>query len=201
MSISEKLKAIAENEQKVYDAGKKAEHDRVWNEFQQDGKRVNYPYGFSGSYWNDNTYDPLYPIVCTNSSTYFFAYNSVCTTTKVPITIDTEKTNYTFFSCTRLKTIPSLTVTEKTAFTGWFSGGTTALETLIMHGTIAKNGFNVQDCTKLTHESLMSIIGCLKDYSADTSGTNWVVTIGSTNRAKLTEAEIQIAEQKGWTVK
>ena len=66
--------------------------------------------------------------------------------------------------------------------------------------TIAANGFNVQWSTLLTHDSLMSIINALKDYSEDTSGTDWLVTIGSENKAKLTEDEILIAENKGWRV-
>ena len=73
-----------------------------------------------------------------------------------------------------------------------------ALINLTIEGTIGQNGLNLQWSTKLSHDSLMSTINALKDYSADTSGTSWVVTLGSENLAKLTAEEILIAEQKGW---
>lgn len=74
------------------------------------------------------------------------------------------------------------------------------LQNLTIEGVIGKNGLNVSWSTKLTHDSLMSIINALKDYSEDTSGTDWVVTIGSENYAKLTEEEREIAENKGWRI-
>ena len=47
----------------------------------------------------------------------------------------------------------------------------------------------------LTVESLMSIINALK-----TTTTTKKLTLGSTNLAKLTSAQIKIATDKGWTV-
>lgn len=78
--------------------------------------------------------------------------------------------------------------------------GLPALEHLIVEGVIGTNGFNVQWSTKLTHDSLMSIINALQDKTGDTSGTAWVVTIGATNKAKLTDDELAIAYEKGWEV-
>lgn len=46
MSIAEKLTTIAENEQRVYDAGKKAEADLFWDEYQNNGARVDYQHAF-----------------------------------------------------------------------------------------------------------------------------------------------------------
>lgn len=84
-------------------------------------------------------------------------------------------------------------------FNGAFNNFT-RLEECIFEGVIGQNGFNVQWATNLSHDSLMSIINALKDYSEDTSGTDWIVTIGSTNKAKLTADEIEIAEKKGWRI-
>lgn len=64
--------------------------------------------------------------------------------------------------------------------------------------TIACNGLDVSACTELTHDSLISIINALQDKTS-ISGT-WAVTLGSTNLAKLTDAEKAIATQKGWTL-
>ena len=51
MSIAEKLELIAENEQKVFDAGKKSEYDEFWDNYQKksDGSaRTSYIQGFAG---------------------------------------------------------------------------------------------------------------------------------------------------------
>lgn len=74
------------------------------------------------------------------------------------------------------------------------------LEHCVFEGEISKNGLAVSQSTKLDHESLLSIVNCLKDYSEDTSGTAWKVTLGATNLAKLTAEEKAIATGKGWTL-
>ena len=56
----------------------------------------------------------------------------------------------------------------------------------------------LSSCTKLTHDSLMSVINNLYDISS--LGITVHLTIGATNIAKLSSAEIQIATDKGWTV-
>lgn len=71
------------------------------------------------------------------------------------------------------------------------------LKNLTIEGVIGQNGLNIQ-WSPLSHDSLMSIINALADKSADTSGTDWLVTIGGANYKKLTDEEIEIAENKGW---
>ena len=71
-----------------------------------------------------------------------------------------------------------------------------SLENLTIEGTIGQNGFNVQWSTKLTHDSLMSIINALRD-NRGTSTWN-TITLGDANLAKLTEDELFIMEQKQW---
>ena len=94
MSISDKLVTIAENEQKVFDAGKKAEYDAFWDAYQTNGNRRHYNHAFY-DYWDDITYNPKYPIVVTSTSDYIYASSNM-TSTKVPFTIDTEKADYLF---------------------------------------------------------------------------------------------------------
>ena len=50
----------------------------------------------------------------------------------------------------------------------------------------------------LSRDSLLSIINILKDYS-DT-GTSQTLTIGETALARLTDDDISIATNKGWTL-
>ena len=58
---------------------------------------------------------------------------------------------------------------------------------------------NLSSCSQLTHDSLMNVINNLYDIA--TKGCNTQkLQLGSTNLAKLTEDEIQIATAKGWTV-
>lgn len=58
---------------------------------------------------------------------------------------------------------------------------------------------NVSQNTKLTHESLMNVINGLFDI-ASLGVKSQQLVLGSTNLAKLTEDEITIATNKGWTV-
>jgi hypothetical protein len=50
----------------------------------------------------------------------------------------------------------------------------------------------------LTHESLMSIISALKDYSGTTS--TYTLTLHADAKARLSDAEKAIITQKGWTL-
>ena len=59
------------------------------------------------------------------------------------------------------------------------------------------------DCKLLTHESLLNILDALYDYvngELDGSSKNKTLTLGTTNLAKLTDAEKAIATEKGWTL-
>ena len=63
MDMSEKLKTIAENEQKVYAAGMQKQYDEFWDAFQDYGKRTNYNRAFaSGGWQNTVTFRPKYDI-------------------------------------------------------------------------------------------------------------------------------------------
>lgn len=73
----------------------------------------------------------------------------------------------------------------------------TNLKNITFEGVIGKNGLNFSYSPLLTHDSLMSIINCLKDYSGTSS---YSITLGATNLAKLTDTEKAIATQKGWTL-
>lgn len=130
-----------------------------------------------------------------------FAYSKLSGVCEVSCTRDgfDITTSRMFANAISLKRIAKFIATERTRYDNTFVN-CTALTDLTVEGTIGQNGFNVQ-WSPLSHDSLMSILYALEDYSADTSGTAWVVTIGSENRAKLTEDEIAIAEEKGWEVK
>ena len=237
MSIAEKLTTIAENEQKVYDAGKKTQYDEFWASYMKTllngGSAQNL---FSGSGWNKDNFYPKYSMEPLSTATAMFSYFSWDSDAPYldlaqrlkdcGVTLDTSQATVVaqMFASAYVTRIPKISVVGTTSLDRVFRGtkavtldelelkedGTntfnnifqncTALENIVITGTIGQNGFSVSDCTKLTKDSLLSIISALKDYSANASGTTHTVTLGATNLAKLTEAEKAIATQKGWTL-
>ena len=61
MSIAEKLTTIAQNQEKVFEAGKKSEYDKFWDTFQVNGNRKFYPCAFCWG-WNFDNFYPKYDI-------------------------------------------------------------------------------------------------------------------------------------------
>lgn len=67
MSIAEKLTTIAENEQRVYKAGKQKEWSNFWDDLQKNGTRTDYSSAFYGA-WTEKTFKPKYPIRAKDSA-------------------------------------------------------------------------------------------------------------------------------------
>lgn len=195
--------------------GKQAEYNAFWENFQNSGKRFSYHFAFCGLFdssfkygWNDEFYNPIYPLTLGNSDIgqmvygqQIFYYNCGITDTKVDIIVNISELKSTFVNAYSLKTIRKIKLMrDDVTFTNAFTN-CSALENLTIEGVISKNGLNLQWSTKLSHDSLVSIINCLQDKSADTSGTEWVVTIGATNYAKLTTEDLANITTKGWNFK
>ena len=200
-TISSNNAQIISNEESVYNAGiekgRDVEYNAFWDAYQKNGNRSQYDHAFY-AYWNDITYNPKYPIVATSTSDYIYAASDI-TSTKVPITIDTATADYLFYACRALKTIPSIKVTSKVSvLTGWFTLCSELEEIYFTDDSEIVNDVSFSACEKLTHASLLSIIGALKDYSGTSETKN--LTLGTTNLGKLTDAEKAIATQKGWTL-
>lgn len=224
------LDDMAEDIPKVYDAGKQAEYDEFWDMFQKNGSRTDYAYGFYGwdgsklkpkynivltgsanSVFRATTGVKSFPkhleecgvIVDSSKATTLSDFFQASTIEEIS-EFDGSSSNtydYMFSGCPYLKSIRKLKLKPNPTYgSPYLYMFSSVLETLIVEGGIGKNGFNVSPCSKLTHESLMSIINCLVDKTTDTSGTTWTVTLGSTNLAKLTDSEKAIATQKGWTL-
>lgn len=78
-------------------------------------------------------------------------------------------------------------------FNGCFRGCSSLKN--INGGIEAKVSVDLSPCTKLTHGSLMNVIN-----SIQTVTTAQTLTLGTTNLAKLTDAEKKVATDKGWTL-
>lgn len=78
MSIAEQLVTIADNEQKVFDAGKQAEYDAFWDSYQLDGLSRSHVGRFAGSGWNDITFKPKYDLIMAyNGMVRTFSYSHI----------------------------------------------------------------------------------------------------------------------------
>ena len=136
MSIAEKLTTIAENQQRVFDAGRNigggggdydsgynegysngydsgfneghdigysegenAEHDRFWDNYQDNGNRVNYQFAFAGG-WGADNFMPKYDIIPTSLNTTFHSFagtgfDIAARLEELGVTLDTSKcTNF-----------------------------------------------------------------------------------------------------------
>ncbi len=244
MSIAEKLTTIAENQQRVYDAGRTAEQGELWDGLQEYGEREAYDYmcGWDSFIVDKDTsprwtFKPKHRIYPKTAGSMFRGFNcsssgsikyedlkidltewleslgvtfdlSRCTTvqnlfymawgfTRVPLlNLSKATTTANLFGYTNIKTVDGIVSSETTTYSTSTFGSSAKITHCPFSGVIAKN-LNVSN-TNLDHESLISILNCLKDIS-DT-GTTLTLTLGATLLAKLTNTEKAIATEKGWTL-
>lgn len=173
--------------------GQTAEHDKLWNKLQQNGRRTGYRYAFYDWYWDDSIFEPLYPFTCSAVSTEMFRYSSI-TDTKVPITVTHANSQYVFANNAYLRTIRELNVIASTNFLGWFAGDTSLANVTFGEGSVIGQNIDFSACP-LTRESVASI---LEHLGTVTSAKT--LTLGAANRAHLTDSEIAEITQKGWTL-
>ena len=221
MSIAEKLVTIAENQEKVYDAGKQAERIALWEAIQDGGKRTTYNNAFQGNYWTDENFTPLYPIIVKGIADDMFRGCGITDFTKEGVILDfsactsvrrgfedTKNTETKFpafdFSNVALATDAfknywgkdlSLSLSEQ------FGGGNSFigclyLENLTISGTIGK-WIGFKDSSMLTNESVQSIINALKDL---TGATTLNLVLHPTVGAKLTDEQKATIGAKNWTL-
>lgn len=220
MSISDKVLQLKQDFDDVYEAGQK----EVWKGTTNNGNRVNYVNGFQYTDLDHfYPYTDLQPI----QAGYMFAQTRdggqvdlVARFEEYGSTLDFSKStnmartfyvsgvtrlgtidcrsatalDYLYATSPYLHTIELMIVGANNTYNNSFNG-TSELANIEFEGEIGNN-INFSSCTKLSHDSLMSIINHLE---TKTSGT-FTLSIGSTNLAKLTDAEKAVATQKGWTL-
>lgn len=124
-----------------------------------------------------------------------------CNATTIPLLNTVNGTNFMcmFESCRNTKTIEGVDISKATNITSMFLK-CIALENLTFNGVIKITGLDLSPCKNLTHASLMSAINALYDWASEGTTGTFKLILGSTNLAKLTDAEKAIATQKGWTL-
>lgn len=212
-----------------YEQGEQAEYNRFWDEYQKNGSLTNYDYAFSGERWTIESFKPKHDIRPNSAGLMFAKSNLGNLTqllTQLGIQLDTSKSEnmQETFKSSKITHIPAISLESAKLMRSTFSfcenlveideiilksDGTntfnspfsscTSLQKVIFKGVIGNNGLVLGVSPLLTIESLRSVISCLKDYSQDTSGTVWKVSIGSTNLAKLTQNDLDNISMKGWT--
>ena len=145
----------------------------------------------------------------TNMGYMFYACTSLTT---IPQLVTNNVTTFQnmFLYCKKLKNVPELNAGKVNEISGCFSGcheleNFGGLKDLGKAYDTTKSAnysyytLSLINSTKLTHDSLMNIINNLYDIATKGCQPQQLV-LGSTNLAKLTEEEIAIATNKGWTV-
>lgn len=170
MSLADKLTLIAENEQRVYNAGYekgKAEGgDNDWLNFRTNGG-TNFGYLYCAM-----NHIEVSPILDTSKGMQFAnMYNG----------------------CTALITVPLINISNAVNIASMFKNAT-KLQNITFEGTIPKS-IDFSNSPNLTSFSLENIITALKDLSGQTTQT---LTLHDTSKSKLTEEQIEIIENKNW---
>ncbi len=98
-----------------------------------------------------------------------------------------------FYNCQNLTTIAGLDISGAFLTTDMFFG-CTSLESITFTGEIIE-GINVSSCP-LTVDSLMSIIGALKDL---TGAESKYINLGGTNISKLSLEQLSLITDKNWS--
>lgn len=226
MNITEKVLRQKQDFDDVYKAGKKAEYDAFW-----DSLLVNNDcsYRFGGTAWNDTTFKPKRDIIGLNNCISMFA-NNMCTNIKgrlqeQGVKLDMSKaTNVgqcfyysstlelpeidlsnatiigTVFAYSKVKSIDKVTFKDGMSFSNCFHNCLN-LEEIRIGGMISGSGFDIHWSTKLTADSLASIINALSTTTTgltitlpSTAQSNYESKYGSGSWATLT------ATKSNWTI-
>lgn len=175
----------------LYEAGRNAEWSEFWDSYQNSGSRTNYYNAFYQ--WKDAEFKPKYDIKLGNR--VFFGTNITdlkqrlidCGVRLKPTTVLTygfrdskvthipdissvgiKDTTYAFYSCANLHTIDGVKFSNAKTQSGDPFGNCTSLVNLTLYGKLIRN-LNLSWSSKLSVESMKSVIACLTDYSGTSS--------------------------------
>lgn len=208
-----------------YEEGKQAEYSEFWDNYQQNGERTDYRYGFA--YWKNGCFSPKYDIKPSGDARWMFYHceeeNIKARFEENNVVLDTSNiTNFLqMFENIKSTHLPTIDLTKATSTTYMFNnakvqvidklifsenthidtGNATFavcndLTTLTIEGTIATSiKFNYSRL--LDSESVQSIIDHLKDL---TGGTAQTLTVHQDVRNKLTTEQLNQIASKNWLI-
>ena len=140
------------------------------------------------------------PLLNTSNGTDFgFAWSNCVALTEFPALDLSKGTNFSsaWYWCSALTTMPALDLSKGTNFNNaWYK--CESLTTLGGFGAI-KESISLSSSPNLTVESIMNVITQAADLN-ELGITGKTMTFGSTNLAKLTDAQKGVATSKGWSL-
>lgn len=131
----------------VFEAGKKAEHDEFWEQYQQRGKLLSYHYAFAGVGWSDETFYPKYDIKPSWSVVGTFMYCAItdleARLKECGVVLDTsDNANYSgTFAYSKITVLPEIVFSSFSTVISETFSNCTSLHTI--RKIILKDGFNV----------------------------------------------------------
>ena len=161
--------------------------------------RLNSVTTMSNFFWNAKTKE--IPTINLNGVKYVDRFCQNCTNlTTIPAMDFSTCQEFSYFvsGCSALKTIELINFSSATSLSNAFTG-CSALEDITVDG-VNKLSINFSACSKLTIESLRSIISALYDFVGNGETTTRTLTLHATAKARLTEADIKTITDKGWTL-
>ena len=134
---------------------------------------------------------------CTTMSRMFYECFSLSRVGNL-MTTNVKIMDNLFYNCVSLKKIEGMDFNSVTNVNNMFSG-CSSLTNIERIYNIKVSGLSFSSCVVLNRETLLRIIDALHDFSTDAEGTH-TITFGSTNLAKLSDEELAIGQNKGWTI-
>lgn len=210
-------------------------YNLMYDELQKNGTRSDYSYCYA--FWTETLFAPKYNMTPRYADGIFWKFqDAIDLAAKLEdfgVTLDFSKCTslYNAFynskivrvgvidasSCTsltgvfsnsfKLETVDNLIVSDSIKYNSVFAR-CTSLQNIHFSGVIGKNGLSLSDSTKLTHDSLMSIINAL---STTTSGLTITLSLTAVNNAFETSTDAAdgstsdewtalIATKSNWTI-
>lgn len=218
----------------VFEAGKKSEYDAFWDAYQSNGTRTHYHSAFAGVGWTQTNFKPKYTVRPSEARNMFLQNTAITDLTltgkldfsevtrisdfiawssvaKVPA-INLSKVDQSpsaFENASKLVTVENL-ILPSTPFPVSISAmfyQCAALENITITGTIQNTGFDLHWSTKLTIESVTSILTALSKDSTVASGKTITLPLSAkekldSNLENTAEAQTQynLALSAGWTI-
>lgn len=193
MSIADKLQTIAENEQRVFDAGKKSQYDEFWDALQSNGNRTDYYYGFCGFSWTAQTFKPKYDIKGTRFQNTFFVTNLLYGSlidilTECGVIIDTSKATQinNMFGYSGVSDVPHIDLSGLTTYgVGDMFNQCTRLKkieklTLKEGVSFGTNAFNAcKELEKIEFAGVLSTNGLNLQWSTKLNKASWTSLINA----------------------
>ena len=175
MSIADKLTQIAENEQKVYDAGyaagqaaggggydegyadgKQAEYDRFWDTYGGNGS-----YAYAGRAWTDEVFKPNKDIVVSSAANMFIdsgiqKLKQILQDQDVVLDVSNSTSNYNFARSSRITHFPFIDFRNCSDLNNAWNGCTQMVELSLAIKEKAKCSAPFTNCPMLTDLTIVS---------------------------------------------